>query len=277
MEKEEHIFNGEIGQNIPSSNAKREEDLLETMYLWWKGGRPLTVPNLCVCLDLSRRELNHLVKKMVGHGYLHAVEKDEELKLTAFGKAQGAECQARHQYLTQFLQMACDLEEEEAQENTCRVEHVVSKEVIQGICEFLKYGDTYDRVIHNLDLCTIYEEGSYEFCMSIYRTEQRYPRILADEFYAFHDCILLEVDARESWLYLREKDDNFSRILWYKTKGGWTRAKKEAKGFRVPTDLFAFTVSTAVLITEGDGMVAFTDTDRLPGEEDCRELNIHIW
>ena len=92
--------------------------------------------------------------------------------MTPLGRARGAECLARHQRLTQLIQMVCDLDEEQAEENACRMEHVVSRNVIVGIEQFLRSGDTHDRILKNTDLSTLYEPGNYEFCMGIYRPEK---------------------------------------------------------------------------------------------------------
>lgn len=279
MEKENRLdgFNGEIGQNIPSTSAEKEEDLLEELYLWWKDERLLTPSSICIHLGITKRELTYLVRQMIKHGYLKETEKGEPLELTDFGKSQGAECLERHQYLSQFLQMVCGLEEKKAYEDACRMEHVVSQDAIRGICGFLKYGDTCDRVMRDLDLSSMYREGSYEFRMGIYCTEKRYPRILAEEYYYFSDKICLEVGEEKSSFFLRLRKEEAPGILWYKKKHGWKKAKREGNGFRIPTDIFTFTVSTVIPVTEGDGIVAFASSGREPAGEECRELNVHIW
>lgn len=277
QEKKTDTFEGAIGRNVPSTTEEKEEDLLETLYLWWKDGRSITIPEICIRLNMTKRELGFLLKKMIKHGYLKETEKNEEIVLTAFGKAQGAECLARHKYLTQFLQMVCGLTEDKARENACRMEHVISGEVVQGICDFLKNGDTYDRVIRGMNLGQMYEDGVYQFCMGIYRTEKRYPRILADEFDSFSELVTLEVNGEKSSFCLQKKQEDCSGNLWYQCEDGWKRAESTEKGFHIPTEIFAYTISPASLITEGDGMIAFTNGESLPKESDCRELNLHIW
>lgn len=275
--KKKDTFGGAIGRNVPSTTEEREEDLLEKLYLWWKDGRSVTIPEICIRLHMTKREVAFLMKKMIKHGYLKETDKNEELVLTAFGKAQGAECLARHEYLTQFLQLVCGLTDDQARENACRMEHVISGEVVQGICDFLKNGDTYDRVIRNMNLGQRYEDGVYQFCMGIYRTEKRYPRILADEFYSFLEQVWLKVGEGKSGFCLQKKKKEEPENLWYKCEGGWKKAEDTEEGFYIPTEVFAFTVSWTSLITEGDGMIAFTSGENLPKEADCRELNIHLW
>ena len=100
-------FNGEIGHNMFYTKEEREEDVLETLYLWWREGKPIRIPDICIEFDMTKRELSYIIKQMVKHGYVRRMEKDGGLELTSFGKAQGAECLARHQHLTQFIQMIC--------------------------------------------------------------------------------------------------------------------------------------------------------------------------
>ena len=271
-------FSGKIGENIQSTNAEKEEDLLETLYLWWNRGKQITMSEICIHLNITKHEINYLVKQMVKHGYLKEPGKSKVLELTDFGKTQGAECLTRHQYLTQFLQMVCGLDEEQAQEDACRMEHVVSGGVIQGVCEFLKYGNTYDRVAKNLNLDTMYEEGNYIFRMGIYLTEQRYPRVLSEEFYEFSEKICMQIKKDTSYFYLQPITGNYSKKLWYKDEDRWIKAQRTELGFRIPSDIFSFTLSTVVPITEGDGIIAFTaEEEELPSDTKCRELNVHIW
>ena len=159
----EEAFNGEIGHNMFYTKEEREEDVLETLYLWWREGKSITIPEVCIEFDMTKRELSYIIKQMVKHGYVQRTEKDGGLELTSFGKAQGAECLARHQHLTQFIQMICGLDESSAEENACRMEHVVSGEVIHGICDFMKYGDSYDRTVRNANLRFFMMKGNIPF------------------------------------------------------------------------------------------------------------------
>lgn len=274
----EEIFQGEIGQNIPSSKGEREEDILEMLYEWYGRGCTLTSADVCGEIDMTRREFNYYVRQMIKHGYLENVEPkaDMPLILTEFGKTQGAECLIRHQRLTQFFQLI-GLDEQQAEEDTCRVEHVISEKAVKGICSFLNYGDTYDRIIRNTNLFSIYEQGDYEFRMGIYCADKRYPRILAKEFYDFSDRVLLESRRERSFFYLCPLKADFSGVLWYREEEKWVRAEAAEKGFQIPTNVFSFTICTDDPVTEGDSIIALTQGDVAPTEEDYRELNIHIW
>ncbi|MCI6536561.1 MAG: hypothetical protein MR443_02795 [Lachnospiraceae bacterium] len=295
-----------LTQDASFSQQELEEDLLETLYGWWKEGRSVETTQLCLSMNISQQKLHTLADQMVAHGYLEKRDNWESMKLTPYGKDQGAECLERHQYLTQFLQMICGLDKEQAEENACRMEHVVDTDVMHGIRDYLKYGDHYDRMIKNLNLLTLYKEGSYWFRGEIYDTNQRYPRILAQEDRLYEENILLEVHENRSFIYLQTKEcqntaatlsasDRTTRTshaatltpdseqhsplpnLWYLQNGTWKLAEDTAKGIQIPADSFEFTIGATDIIREGTLMIGFTDAIRLPEEEDCRELNIHIW
>lgn len=269
------MFSGMIGYNIPSTMEEREEDLLERLYLWWKNGERINIHELCMQMDMTKQEIGALMEQMIHHGYLKETKDLEDAQLTEYGRAQGAECQDRHQYLSQFLQMTCGLDEQQAYDNACRIEHIVTGEMMQGVHEYLKFGDMYDRVVRNMDLCSMYDEGNYYFYAGIYYMEKRYPRVLADEFYQFSDKILLEVCEEKSDFYL--KDGGVSSCLWYADNRRWKQAEMTEQGFRIPTNVFTFTFSTTLPVTEGNCVIAFANPGELPRDENCRDLNVHIW
>lgn len=275
--QEEELAKGEIGENVAVSQREREEDLLEQLAMRIQEGKALVPAELCAELSIPRRELNQLLRQLVRHGYLKEPEGKAHLELTPLGKAQGAECLSRHQSLTQFIQMVCNLDEAQAQENACRIEHVVSREVIAGIDSFLRYGDLYDRVVRNTDLCSLYQAGTYEFCMGLYRPDRRYPRELAEEWSWFEPGVRLEVEPEHSWFYLEWKEPRQSRTVYFLGRKGWVQTEATTGGIRLPTGAFTYTISPPHSMWEGDGLLAFPDAGQEPSGQNCRELNVHIW
>lgn len=276
--EKEFLQSQEVGQNVAYSQKEREEDVLEILYQWYREEHPANSEKLCDSLDLGRREVNGLLRKMAQHGYLEAWEPGEEIKLTAFGKAQGAECLARHQSLTQFLEMVCGVDEKTAEENACRMEHVISKEIVQGFSRFIRYGDVFERSIRNSNLRFLYETGEYRFYMSLYRAGVRYPRILADETEDFESILRLEVGEEASSFWLKKRRSERENILWYCSRSGWKRAEERQGEYRLPTEIFVFSFVPDDPIIEGESVVALTQEDKtLPSESDFREINVHIW
>lgn len=268
---------GKIGMKVPMNMEEKEEDFLERMYLRWREGKSLLLVDFTVEMKTCKRELNSLAKRMLKHGYLEEPMANGELFLTDFGKSQGLECTVRHQKLMQFLQMVSGMEQEEAEQDACRMEHVISGKGMDGISNFLKYGDIYDRNFGHMDLSATYEEGTYDILMAIYEPEKRNPRFLAEEFEKFQTVAALKVKAGESSFFLYLKQGNDAGCLWYKKNEEWILAVRTEDCFRLPTDIFTYTVSAAVPVTEGKAIIAFTENGISPITTDHRELNIHLW
>ena len=220
--------------NIPHSEEEKEEDFLEYLYMGWKSGTEIWPHQVKMHLELMDAELKRLERGLMESGYLRKRAENSGYRLTELGKVQGEECLLRHHNLTQFLQMTCGLEEEEAEENACRMEHVISGNVLQGVQEFLKYGETYDRVVRDVDLRYLYPEGRYFFCMSLYRMEERFPRRLAEESEWFLEMAELIVSDKESFFILHGKEIEKDCRLWYLDGEKWRMAKREQNDFRLP-------------------------------------------
>lgn len=270
-------FQGKIGQNVRKSRTEIEENILRLLYEWWVQGRQLTRDMVCEKMEMTRRKLAYYITSMTDHGYLEKTAGQEILLLTDFGKEQGADCHCRHQSITHFIQMTCGLDEEDAAENACRMEHVISGDVIEGIYHFLRTGEIYDSVVRNMDFHTRYAVGRYTFSMAIYQMDRRYPRVLAEEYSDFDESIIVEVGEKESYIYLRPVREERQTFLWYRREDLWRRAEKTGKGYRIPAEIFVVTSNGKVPVTEGEGMIAFTEKEMLPREEHCRELNIFLW
>lgn len=274
--KEKDIVYG-LGVKSPPSVREQEEDFLETLCILRQKGRAVTITDVCKELNLTKKEANQLRKKMIVHDYL-LDNKTEELILTSHGKTQGEECLKRHRYLTEFLKLVCGVDEEEAAENACRLEHVISGEVFHGICNFMISGDTYDRVMKNNDLGILYEPGIYQFRMTIYLTKRQYPRVLSPESGWFLDELLTEVgDESNFYLKLRADSDIQDNIVLYQEDGVWKQAPDCEYGYRIPTDVFSYSICKGYPVTEGEAMIAFVREGQEPQEENVRELNVHLW
>lgn len=266
-----------IGQDFPRSVEEKEEDLLEYLYTRSRYEAVVSEDRICRVLNFDKGELNDVIHLMYQHGYLTEAEQGTECDLTELGKMVGRECLMRHQALAEFLQMTCGLEEDQAEENACRVEHVLGSEVIDGVHRFLMEGATYDRTGKNLDPLMFYEEGGYTFSMSMYLPEKRSPRELAEEFYAFFDTVYLEVARPDSWVYLRPKEPVCTWNIWYLDRKQWKLAKRMEKGYCIPASAFSYTISAAIPIRECDLIIGITEKETEPDKEQCRELNLHIW
>ena len=278
----------ETDTQLPSSRREIEEDMLEQICLIANAGAEITVEKLCDRMDMSKREVTFYLKQLKTHGYV-VREKDtctglqgrgaeSGIFLTELGKITGEEFQYRHEILTQFLQFV-GVSEEKAKEDACRMEHVISEETVQQICNFVDYGDTFERILKQSDLRIWYRPGSYQFLMGIYQIEKTCPRRFAREFKHFSENIWLHVTEDESSFELIKREgEASSQNLWYKDpEQGWMQAEERMGNPRIPSGAFKFLTRCQDPIIEGVALIAFTRKGEKPVDWNSRELDVHIW
>lgn len=278
----------ETDTQLPSSRREIEEDMLEQICLIANAGAEITVEKLCDRMDMSKREVTFYLKQLKTHGYvvrekdtytgLQGKEAESGIFLTELGKITGEEFQYRHEILRQFLQFV-GVSEEKAEEDACRMEHVISEETVQQICNFVDYGDTFERILKQSDLRSWYRPGSYQFLMGIYQIEKTYPRRFAREFKRFSENIWLHVTEDESSFELIKREgEASSQNLWYKDpEQGWIQAEERMENPRIPSVAFKFLTRCQDPIIEGVALIAFTRKGEKPVDWNSRELDVHIW
>ena len=83
---------------------------------------------------MNRREVLAYLKQLSARGYVKTEEKNSYVCLTELGRIRGEECRHRHETFTQFLEYV-GVNSETAEEDACRMEHVISPESFQKLAE----------------------------------------------------------------------------------------------------------------------------------------------
>lgn len=275
MKRDTEVITG-AGEFMPSSRRETEEDMLEQFCIMENKRMEITVPDICKRMNLSRREVNFYLKQMVVHGYILPPKEKEKIVLTEFGRITGEEFRYRHEIFTQFLQFV-GVQSDKAEEDACRMEHVVSEETVQQICNFVDCGDTFERILKYSDLRTRYTPGIYTFLMGIYYMEKTCPRRLAAEFDQFSENILLHVKKKHSYFELIRKENREGWIWYNDPEQEWIQAEQKEGHIWIPSNVFEFSTRRQDPITEGNVLIAFTREGERPMEWNCRELDVHIW
>lgn len=158
------------------------------------------------------------------------------------------------------------------------MEHVVSEETVQQICNFVDYGDTFERILKHSDLRSWYQTGKYMFLMGIYQIEKTCPRRFAREFDCFSENIWLHITEDKSSFELIKKEDTSAQNLWYKDpEQGWIQAEEKMGNPWIPSSVFQFSTRCQDPIIEGTALIAFTRKGEKPVDWNSRELDVHIW
>lgn len=113
-----------------------EEMYLETILLLTKKKSDLHAIDVCEELGYARSSVSRGMALLKEKGYI-TVDSSEVISLTEIGKQKAEGIYERHMVLTQiFMELGAD--EMLAEENACRIEHVISDELFDIIKAHIK-------------------------------------------------------------------------------------------------------------------------------------------
>ncbi|MBQ3794691.1 MAG: metal-dependent transcriptional regulator [Butyrivibrio sp.] len=113
------------------------EDYIETIYLLKKRKGMVRSIDVANELNFSRPSVSRAVGLLKDDGLL-TVEDDGELVLTELGLKKAKSVYEKHTNLTKFLMLTAGVNEEIAETDACRIEHIISPETFRGIKKYLK-------------------------------------------------------------------------------------------------------------------------------------------
>ena len=264
------------GYLLGRSRREIEEDILEELCGVERRCGALTVEGVSGLLGMAEREVVYYLRQMKRHGYVEFSLDEGKIWITELGRVTGEECRYRHETFTQFLQFV-GVKSETAQEDACRMEHIVSEETVRQVCNFVNYGETFERVLRYTDLSYRYAPGEYFFLMGIYYMEKTYPRRFAREFRSFSETVRLCVEEDKSWFELEVTKGSNPGKLWYQDQKKWVCAGVHAGRIVLPSDIFEFSIQHQDPVIEGTALIAFARDGEKPVDWNSRELDVHIW
>ena len=113
------------------------EDYIETIYLLKKKKGMVRSIDVANELGFSRPSVSRAVGILKDNGLI-IVENDGELVLTEEGLKPAKKVYEKHTNLTKFLMLTAGVNEEIAENDACRIEHIISPETFKGIKKFVK-------------------------------------------------------------------------------------------------------------------------------------------
>jgi len=96
------------------------------------------ITDLSERLGVSKPSVSAAVKRLKDLGWVRH-ERYGGVELTSEGRTRAAEVAARHDLLHRFLTLVLGVNEETAQEDACRLEHVLSGETIDRLSMFVEF------------------------------------------------------------------------------------------------------------------------------------------
>jgi len=114
------------------------EDYLETIALLKEEGKPVTVTAISKMMGVKKPSVDWALTKLSVTGLvLH--EKYGDVELTAEGAKIAEDVYERHKILRQFLVDILNIDPETADNDACRMEHVLSRASLSRLEKFIEF------------------------------------------------------------------------------------------------------------------------------------------
>lgn len=113
------------------------ENYLETILMLKEEKGTVRSIDIARELNFSKPSVSRAMGILREHGFI-TMERSGEIDLTEAGMAKAKEIYSRHQLLTGFIREITGVSEEMAEENACRMEHILDQEVVDGISRYMQ-------------------------------------------------------------------------------------------------------------------------------------------
>ena len=112
------------------------EDYLEAIYIFHINKWHIRITDLGEFLNVKKPSVVHALKHLSELGFIKK-EKYGEITLTKKGLSKGKEIYTRHTTIKKFLTELLEIDEENANIEACKLEHILSEETFNKIKEFI--------------------------------------------------------------------------------------------------------------------------------------------
>ena len=274
-------------ERMPMSGAERCEDIMETIGEWYTAGKSTTIEELSQYFGNTLAEVRKYLAELAARDQIFPVKgKRDPICPTSKGLEIGAKAMEKHKIMSEFFQLI-GVNEDQAEAEACRMEHVVSDDSVMRLNTFLCNDGKYERVITGYNLYARYRMGTYPGIMGMYEMDDNNcPRHLVEEFYHYKRDILLKVEPESCYFVLQWKSEEDQmkeqKNLWYKNPGlEWTMAQRTESGECIPAKPFEFIFIPDDPVVEASVLITFLPAEvkkfSLDALENIYELNVEIW
>lgn len=113
------------------------EDYLEAILILKNTNGSVRSVDIANHLGFSKPSVSRAMSILEKDGYIEFGQ-NNLITLTEKGTEKAEDIYSRHQLLTKFLMRIADVPEDQAEENACRVEHVIDADIVDGIRKFMQ-------------------------------------------------------------------------------------------------------------------------------------------
>ena len=108
------------------------EDYIEAIYIAEINKKTLKGAELARMLNISRASVSEALSKLVSKGLIK-YESYGTVSLTPMGTKEAQNVYTKHKILKNFFETVLGISPDEATENACKIEHIVSEEILRRI------------------------------------------------------------------------------------------------------------------------------------------------
>ena len=114
------------------------EDYLEEIYIAHLNETPLKGAELARKLNISRASVSEALSKLVSKDLIK-YNSYEAISLTRKGLEDAQRVYAKHHILKDFFEEVLEISADEASENACKIEHIISQNVLDRMINFTDF------------------------------------------------------------------------------------------------------------------------------------------
>ena len=114
------------------------EDYIEAIYNLSNSEGKVRSIDIARNLGVSRASVSEAVQKLAKDGLVDYTKYDD-VAITSKGKKTAEEVISRHKIFTEFFAKVLGVEQKEAEENACRIEHVISPAVYINLKAYIDF------------------------------------------------------------------------------------------------------------------------------------------
>lgn len=122
------------------------EDYIEAVFMAKLAGQQLKGAELARKLNISRASVSEALSKLVAKGLI-TYNRYEYISLTEEGESEAKLVYQKHHILADFFENVLGISSEEAGENACKIEHIVSGNVLSKMEKFTSFFKKHRKIL----------------------------------------------------------------------------------------------------------------------------------
>lgn len=122
------------------------EDYLEAIYIAHINNQPLKGAGLARKLNISRASVSEALAKLVAKNLIK-YNSYESIAITQAGIDEARNVYNKHHTLEQFFQIVLGIQRTEASENACKIEHIVSQNLLNEMQDFTQFCQNHTEIL----------------------------------------------------------------------------------------------------------------------------------